>query len=141
MRVVLSLIVVLFALPAFAADVTQGPSVYVTTNTDIDATGEVIASSGIPTACGKLTICVSKGPSNNIVYVTQSASALVGAQAASLNTWGYPLYPVATSGETCLTVEPTKNNAKGKLTPVNPRTFYAASEGSDSKLSMVCVPW
>lgn len=141
MRSVIIALIVLLAVPAFAADVTQGPSVYVTTNTDIDATGEVIASSGIPSACSKLTICVSKGASSNIVYVTQSTAALTTTQATSLNSWGYPLYPVATSGETCLTVEPNKNNAKSRLTPVNPRTFYAASEGSNSKLSMVCDPW
>ena len=140
MKHIAIILFLLFAVPAFAADVNQGPSVYVTTNTDIDATGEVIAATGIPTACSKLEICVSKG-SNNIVYVTQSRAALTTAQAASLNTWGYPLYPVATSGNTCLTVEPNKNNAKGRLNPVNPRTFYAASEGINSKLSMVCQPW
>lgn len=137
MRGIIIALVVLFAVPAFA-EVAQGPSVYVTTNTDIDTAAEQIAASG-PTACSQVKVCYLKS-SNNVAYVVEAAS-LSTAQKAAVNTFGFPLYPVATSGETCLTINATNVNAKGKYTPINSRNIWAASGGSNSKVSLVCQKW
>lgn len=137
MRSVIFTLIVLMAVPAFA-EVSQNGSVYVTTNTDIDTAAEQIAASG-PTACSQVKVCYLKS-SNNVAYVVE-ASSLSTPQKAVVNTFGFPLYPVATSGETCLTVNATNVNAKGKYTPINSRNFWAASGGSDSKVSLVCQKW
>lgn len=144
---VLALLAALFtAAPVEASTafpVTQSTAYAVTQNTDIDNTAELIipsttAAADFPSKCARITVSNTSAAGDvvYIAYLENTLGTLSTTAAASLTSWGWPLYPVATSGATSKTIELTDQN--GKLFFVNPRKIYAAAGGINSSVALDC---
>lgn len=144
---VLALLAALFtAAPVQASTafpVTQSTAYAVTQNTDIDQNAELIiptsvAAADFPSKCARITVTntLATGDVVYIAYLDNTIGTLSTTAAASLTSWGWPLYPVATSGATSKTIELTDQN--GKLFFVNPRKVYAAAGGINSSVALAC---
>lgn len=145
MKKALIILAILFvAVPASAAPTVVGNmTVYVTTNTDVDTSAEAIVASTETTApimCDVMKVCNGANPisgGGDVIRVIQSSTTLSGTL-AGVATVGYPLYPVATSGETCLTVSAFINSKGIKVGP-NPRQIYAAGTANNNQATLTCT--
>jgi hypothetical protein len=143
-KLILILAILFVAVPANAAPTVVGNmTVYVTTNTDVDTSAEAIIASTettAPTSCDELIVCNGANPisgGGDVIRVIQSSATLSGTL-AGVATVGYPLYPVATSGETCLTVK-AFTNSKGIKVGANPRQIYAAGTANNNQATLTCT--
>lgn len=114
----------------------------VTTNTDVDLVPEAISSLSSMASCQTVTICnVTTGASATIVKVQQLETAPVASATGGGVYLGWPLYPLASSGETCVTFNAAKNLVTGKVTPINATKIYAITTNSigNSSIAMNCT--
>lgn len=146
MLIVLAVLATLIAAaPAKASTefpVVQEAALSVTTNTDIDEVAELIvpaatAAADFPNKCGSVTVTNTLA-TGDVVYIAYLSNALTASATAlaSVPSWGWPLYPVATSGATSKTIEFL--DSAGKRMFVNPRKIVAAAGGNGSKVALAC---
>jgi hypothetical protein len=143
-KLILILAILFVAVPANANPTTLGQlAVYVTTNTDVDTSAEAIIASTettAPTACDEMIVCNGANPisgGGDVIRVLQSSTTLSGTL-GGVATVGYPLYPVSTSGPTCLTVK-AFTNSKGLKSSPNPRQIYAAGTANNNQATLTCT--
>lgn len=131
-----------FSSVASATDITQGSyTPMVTTNADVDATGELIWPEG-PTACKSVSIYNTPGAVvNDIIFIAEIESTVDTTAAASLPSWGLPLYPLPASGPiTSFTYTAPAVDSSGAYYPFSSRYWYAAAGGINSRVAMSCLP-
>lgn len=143
-KLVLILAILFMAAPASASPTVLGNlATYVTTNTDVDTGAEAIIASTettAPTLCEAVTVCNGANPisgGGGVVRVLQSKTVLSGTLGGVASV-GFPLYPLASSGETCLALS-TFTDIAGRKQAIDPRQLYVAASKANSSATLVCT--